>query len=394
MKKNSKFWLIFINICNVSLLLSIVISFVSMFNKKLPEEITKNEFINYMENKGCNLIDVQDKEFYLGVDTYLVTDENSCPYLVSYTKFLPEYSFDEFFNSIEEDVVNGNSNVYEKKYLKTNLFYRYYEYSTSGDYYKAVTLNKNSILYASSDIKYKNEVIDIFKDLKYKNDIKNNEISYIFYAIFLIIIINIISLWKIEKKIRNKGWVAVVPIYNIICLSKDVLGSSLYALFLFVPLGNVIFIFVLYYKLGKVFNKGNLFSMLLTLFPIIFLPILAFDNLVYINPKKEESIIEEDIVTNINQKTNTSIIRKIINVIKWILMIIFIFFAFASLLVYLDEYLIVYLILAILFLIYSLMICPKITNYTNKFKTYTKYKVLIVILLIIINLTFISILPN
>lgn len=58
MKKNSKFWLIFINICNVSLLLAIVISFVSLFNKKLPEEITKNEFINYMENKGCNLIDV------------------------------------------------------------------------------------------------------------------------------------------------------------------------------------------------------------------------------------------------------------------------------------------------------------------------------------------------
>lgn len=385
MKKNSKFWLIFINICNVSLLLLIIISFVSIFNKELPEEITKNEFINYMENKGCNLIDVQGKENYLGVDTYLVTDENSCPYLVSYTKFLPEYSFDEFFDVIEDDVVNGNSNVYEEKYLKVNLFYKYYEYSTSGDYYKTLTLNKNSILYASSNIKYKNEVIDIFEDLNYINDIENNEISYIFYAVFLIIIINVISLWKIEKKIRNKGWVALVPIYNIVCLTKDVLGSSLYALLLFVPIVNTIFLFVLYYKLGKLFNKSNLFSILLTLFPIIFLPILAFDNLVYINPKKEE--------TTINKKSNTSIIRKIINVIKWILMIIFIFFAFAFLLVYLEEHLIVYLILTILFLIYGLMICPKLTNYTKKFKTYTKYKVLIVILLIIINLIFISILP-
>lgn len=344
-----------------------------------------------MENKGCNLIDVQNKENYLGVDTYLVTDENSCPYLISYTRFLPEYSFDDFFDVLEEDVVNGNSNVYEKKYLKKNLLYKYYEYSTSGDYYKIVTLNKNSILYASADIKYKNEVIDIFEDFNYINDIKNNEISYIFYAVFLVIIINIISLWKIEKKLRNKGWVVLIPIYNIICLSKDVLGSSLYALLLLVPIGNIIFIFVLYYKLGKLFNKSNLFSLLLTLFPIIFLPILAFDNLDYINPKKEENIINEDIVTN--QKSNTSSIKKIINAIKWFLMIIFILFAFSSLLVYLDEHLINYLIITISFLIYGLMICPKITNYTNKFKTYTKYKTLIVILLIIINLIFMSIFP-
>lgn len=389
--KKSKFWLIFINVINGCLLLLIIINFVSLFNKKLPEEITESEFANYMENKGCNLIDVQNKENYLGVDTYLVTDENSCPYLISYTRFLPEYSFDDFFDVLEEDVVNGNSNVYEKKYLKKNLLYKYYEYSTSGDYYKIVTLNKNSILYASADIKYKNEVIDIFEDFNYINDIKNNEISYIFYAVFLVIIINIISLWKIEKKIRNKGWVVLIPIYNIICLSKDVLGSSLYALLLLVPIGNIIFIFVLYYKLGKLFNKSNLFSLLLTLFPIIFLPILAFDNLVYINPKKEENIINEDIVTN--QKSNTSSIKKIINAIKWFLMIIFILFAFSSLLVYLDEHLINYLIITISFLIYGLMICPKITNYTNKFKTYTKYKTLIVILLIIINLIFMSIFP-
>lgn len=150
---------------------------------------------------------------------------------------------------------------------------------------------------------------------------------------------------------------------------------------------------MLYYKLGKVFNKSNLFSILLTLFPIIFLPILAFGDLVYIKSRQEVITTDEDTVTNTNQKSNTNIIRKIINVIKWILMIIFILFAYASLLVYLDEHLISYLITTILFLIYGLMICPKITNYTKQFKTYTKYKVLIVILLIIINLIFISILP-
>lgn len=92
--KKSKFWLIFINILNVSLLLFVVVSFILLFSRELPEEINKDKFISYMENKGCKVIDVQGQEDYLGVDTYLVTNEDTCPYLVGYTKFLPGYSND------------------------------------------------------------------------------------------------------------------------------------------------------------------------------------------------------------------------------------------------------------------------------------------------------------
>lgn len=272
------------------------------------------------------------------------------------------------------------------------MFSKYYEYSTSGDYYKHLTLNKNSILYATSDIKYKDDVIDIFKEFNYRSEIKYNDIPYIFYASFIVILIFTISLWKIEKKLRNKGWVALIPIYNIICLTKDVFESARYALLLFVPIANTIFIFILYYKLGKLFNKSNLFSILLSLLPIMFLPILVFGDLVYINPKQEKYAIEEDNV--INKKENISIISKIINVIKWIFMIIFLFFSFAAFLLYLEELLFIDLIISIMFLMYGLMICPKITNYTKKFKIYTKYKVLIVILFTIVNIIFIGILPD
>ena len=393
MVKKSKFWFIFINVLNISSLIIIVISFILFFNQKMPEEINENEFISYMENKGCNLIDVQEEKKYLGVETYLVTDEKTCPYLVSYTKFFLGYSYDDFFNTLYDDVVNRNRNVNEKNTIKMDLFYKYYEYSTSGDFYKSLTLNKNSILYASSDIKYKNEVIDIFKDFNYFNNDINNNVSYVFYAVFLVVIIDVISLWKIEKKIRNKGWVSIIPVYNIMCLSKDVLGSSAYVLLLFLPVGNIIFLYTLYYKLGKVFGKSNVFSLLLTLFPNIFLPMLAFDDSVYINPKKEENTIDEDITVDRNFKVKTSIFRKIINLIKWIFAIIFIFFAFALSGLYSEEHLIIDLILSISFYIYGLMICPKVTDYTRKFKIYTKYKVLFVILLIVIDFIFISILP-
>lgn len=393
MVKKSKFWFIFINVLNISSLIIIVISFILFFNQKMPEEINENKFISYMENKGCNLIDVQEEKNYLGVETYLVTDEKTCPYLVSYTKFLSGYSYDYFFNTLYDDVVNRNSNVNEKNTIKMDLFYKYYEYSTSGDFYKSLTLNKNTILYASSDIKYKNEVIDIFKDFNYFNNDINNNVSYVFYVVFLVIIIDVISLWKIEKKIRNKGWVAIIPVYNIMCLSKDVLGSSAYVLLLFLPVGNIIFLYILYYKLGKVFGKSNVFSLLLTLFPNIFLPMLAFDDSVYINPKKEENTIDEDITVDKNFQAKTSIFRKIINLIKWIFAIIFIFFAFALSGLYSEEHLIIDLILSISFYMYGLMICPKVTDYTKKFKIYTKYKVLFVILLIVIDFIFISILP-
>ena len=393
--KNKKlnFGFIFINVLNVSLLIFIIISFILFFNTEMPEEINENEFIGYMKNKGCNLIDVQEEKKYLGVETYLVTDEKTCPYLVSYTKFLSGYSYNEFFDSLYDDVVNRNSNVNEKNTIKMDLFYKYYEYSTSGDFYKSLILNKNSILYASSDIKYKNEVIDIFKDFNYFNNDINNDISYVFYAVFLVVIIDVISLWKIEKKIRNRGLVAIIPVYNIMCLSKDVLGSSSYVLLLFLPVGNIVFLYMLYYKLGKVFGKSNVFSWLLTLFPNIFMPMLAFDDSVYINPKKEENTIEEDIIIDTKFQAKTSIFRKIINLIKWIFTIIFIFFAFTLSGLYFEEHLIIDLILSISFLTYGLMLCPKVTNYTKKFKTYTKYKVLVVILLIVIDFIFISILP-
>ena len=136
--KNKKlnFWFIFINVLNVSLLIFIIISFILFFNTEMPEEINENEFIGYMKNKGCNLIDVQEEKKYLGVETYLVTDEKTCPYLVSYTKLFSEYSYDDFFDTLYDDVVNRNNNVNEKNIIKMDLFYKYYEYSTSGDFIK------------------------------------------------------------------------------------------------------------------------------------------------------------------------------------------------------------------------------------------------------------------
>ncbi len=85
--KNSKFGLIFTIVCNLAMVLCFVIGLITMLNVKLPDKIEKNQFIKYMEEKGCSLIDIQKEEQYYGIDNYLITDKETCSYLISYTTF-------------------------------------------------------------------------------------------------------------------------------------------------------------------------------------------------------------------------------------------------------------------------------------------------------------------
>ena len=92
-------------------------------------------------------------------------------------------------------------------------------------------------------------------------------------------------MWGTLKKTRNKGWISLIPFYNIGCLSKDVLGSAWWPLLLFVPIGNVVFMFMLYYNMTKVFNKSDSYCVLMMFVPSVLWPLLAFDNSEYDSSK-------------------------------------------------------------------------------------------------------------
>ena len=101
------------------------------------------------------------------------------------------------------------------------------------------------------------------------------------YSLYVVLFICIVSMWGTLKKTRNKGWISLIPFYNIGCLSKDVLGSAWYSLLLLVPIGNVIFMFMLYYNLAKVFNKKSYYCVLMMFIPTVLWPLLAFDDSEY-----------------------------------------------------------------------------------------------------------------
>ncbi len=120
----------------------------------------------------------------------------------------------------------------------------------------------------------------------------------IFFLLFLIvlmiaiIVVEVIASWKFFQKCGKNGWESIIPIYNswikveiaglnwwwFLFLIFSVLGSisgndSYKVLVGIVPLfGN----FVCNYNLSKKFHQDTGFAILMTLFPWLMIPIIAF----------------------------------------------------------------------------------------------------------------------
>lgn len=376
---NSKFGIVFMVVCNILIAAIIIFSCVLTINYDYPNVITKSEFIDKMENAGCSLIDMKYK--YSSVDFYLMTDENTCPYLLSYAVFNDNEKMYEFYSKVFFDISNNNTNVTGK--TNVNINSKYYEYSTSGDYYKIGVVNGNSILYATVVKEYREDIINLFDEFDYKYDIELMDCVIFAMSILLVsiaFVVFFVSMYKIEKKIRNNGNIGLIPFYNIWCLSNDVLGSHWYSLLLLIPLGNVFFIFMFCRNLAKVFTKSGFYSIGLMLLPTVFLPLLAFDDSVYIKLVKNNKInkvIEETKDFKLNGK---GILRIIFDIIKWIISILFVLLGLIFLFVFFDSKSLGDMLYGLFFIALGLILCPLITKHIKKYKFYRICKWLIIIL--------------
>lgn len=138
-----------------------------------------------------------------------------------------------------------------------------------------------------------------------------NHIIYIgLLYIFGIFIISITAYWKIFKKAGQRGWAAIIPVYNTYVMSQIAFGNSSYfiasiilaivsitaqfaeisILTVLTMIAAIILAIFYYIRLCKVFGKSGGFAVALIFFPFIFLPVLAFGNFEYIGPEK--TIIE------------------------------------------------------------------------------------------------------
>ncbi|HYG83489.1 MAG TPA: DUF5684 domain-containing protein [Verrucomicrobiae bacterium] len=109
------------------------------------------------------------------------------------------------------------------------------------------------------------------------------------------VIASIVGLWKIFEKAGQKGWKAIIPIYNLVTLFQ-IIGRSpwLILIYLLTPIpligavAALILTIITTHDLSRSFGKGVGMTILNVLFPFIGYPILGFGDAVYRGPAAKE----------------------------------------------------------------------------------------------------------
>lgn len=105
-----------------------------------------------------------------------------------------------------------------------------------------------------------------------------------FFVYAAVILIYVVSMWKLYAKAGKPGWASIVPIYNVI-VQLEIIGRPIWwILLLFIPFVNIYAAIVLTLDLAKSYGKDTGFGILMLLFPIIMMPVLAFGKSEYVGP--------------------------------------------------------------------------------------------------------------
>jgi len=95
-------------------------------------------------------------------------------------------------------------------------------------------------------------------------------------------VIVIMGFWKAFVKAGKPGWACLVPIYNFIVILEIANKPTWWFILLFVPVANIVVIFLVSIEVAKNFGKSTGFGIGLALVGGIFWPILGFSDAKYI----------------------------------------------------------------------------------------------------------------
>jgi len=109
--------------------------------------------------------------------------------------------------------------------------------------------------------------------------------SPVFITLWLaVVILCVVSMWKVFTKAGQPGWASIIPIYNNYILLK-IVGKPWWWLLLFlVPIVNIVVAIWMLNMVSKSFGKTEAFTVGLILLPIVFWPILGFGDAKYLGP--------------------------------------------------------------------------------------------------------------
>lgn len=114
------------------------------------------------------------------------------------------------------------------------------------------------------------------------------------YVIFMLLtfVSVAIGLWKLFEKAGQKGWMILIPVYNLYIWLKIIKKPMWWFIFLIIPFINVFVILLMIVEIVKCFQKYSLGAQALgALFPFVYLPYLGFSKKeTYLNPDKRPLI--------------------------------------------------------------------------------------------------------
>jgi hypothetical protein len=90
-----------------------------------------------------------------------------------------------------------------------------------------------------------------------------------------VVVLEVAAFWRIFTKAGERGWAAIVPVYNLIVLQR-VVGRPWWWVFLwFVPGASAVVAVIVFVELAEVFGRSGWFSVGLIALAPIFAPILG-----------------------------------------------------------------------------------------------------------------------
>jgi Family of unknown function (DUF5684) len=128
-----------------------------------------------------------------------------------------------------------------------------------------------------------------YDDLYSTPEASGGMLAVFWIAYLVILLIMVVSLWKIFTKAGKPGWAALIPIYNLVVLLQMVRRPVWWVLLMLVPLVNIVVLIVVYDDVAKAFGRGVGTTLLLILLPFIGWPMLAFGSAKYTQPAARQA---------------------------------------------------------------------------------------------------------
>lgn len=98
--------------------------------------------------------------------------------------------------------------------------------------------------------------------------------SLLAIAVYVVLVI---ALWRVFTKAGYAGWLAIIPLVNVVYLTKIAGFSGWFALLYLVPIVGFVFHIIVSLRVGRAFGHGWFFSLaLLVVFHVIGYLILGF----------------------------------------------------------------------------------------------------------------------